>query len=129
MRRLVWFACTFAAAVLLCVYVLPGIPIWLGVVAVALGGGLLCLRRKRLRRVCCLLLGFGVGLLWTGLYYQTQLRPALCLTGEAQTITATVASYPAQTRYGQRLDVLLDCDGTRCRTALPARNRRKGRAW
>ena len=118
MRRLVWFACTFAAAVLLCVYVLPGIPIWLGVVAVALGGGLLCLRRKRLRRVCCLLLGFGVGLLWTGLYYQTQLRPALCLTGEAQTITATVASYPAQTRYGQRLDVLLDCGGTRCRTLL-----------
>ena len=118
MRRLVWFACAFAAAVLLCVYVLPGIPIWLGVVAVALGGGLLCLRRKRLRRVCCLLLGFGVGLLWTGLYYQTQLRPALRLTGEAQTIAATVASYPVQTRYGQRLDVLLDCGGTRCRTLL-----------
>ena len=69
MRKLAWFAGSFAGAVFLAVYLLPEAVLLPAGVCCAVGG-LSGLFLKGDRRLRLLLLGFGLGagLLWTGVY-------------------------------------------------------------
>ena len=95
MRKLAWFAGSYAGAVFLAVYLLPeGILLPVGSCCAA--AGLMGLFLKGDRRLRVLLLGFGLGagLLWTGVYTALFHTPARLLSGAERTVTAQVTDWP-----------------------------------
>ena len=95
MRKLAWFAGSFAGAVFLAVYLLPeGALLPAGACCAA--AGLTGLFLKGDRRLRLLLLGFGLGagLLWTGAYTALFHTPARLLADTEKTITAQVTEWP-----------------------------------
>ena len=97
MRKLAWFAGSYAGAAFLAVYLLPeGVLLPAGSFCAAAGlAGLFLKEDKRLR---LLLLGFGLGagLLWTGVYTALFHTPARLLSGTEGTITAQVTNWPEE---------------------------------
>ena len=118
MRKLAWFACAFAVPVFACVYLLPLPPVWVGVLIALAGLALLALRRRCLRRLIAVLLGFGVGLAWTSGYYGLHLDPALQLSGSVGTYSGIVRACPVTTKYGCRADIDLEYQGDTYLTVL-----------
>ena len=95
MRKLAWFAGSYAGAVFLAVYLLPeGVLLPVGALCAAAGLAGLCLRGDRRLRVLLLGFGLGAGLLWTGVYTALFHTPARLLSGTERTITAQVADWP-----------------------------------
>lgn len=110
-RKLAWFACAFVSAAACCVYLLPPLPVWLGVAVILVGLLLFCLRKRILRRMIALLLGIGFGLSWTAGYYNLCLAPATSLQGVTDTITGEVSSYAIPARFGYKIDLELQYHG------------------
>lgn len=118
MRRLLWFACAYALTALVCVYLLPVPPVWVGIVVLCLGLGLTFLRRRSLRYLITVLLGIGVGLSWVSFYYSTHIQPAADFSNTTQTVTGTVCSYPQPTAYGYKVEFELQTQEKEYRTLL-----------
>ena len=97
MRKLAWFAGSFAGAVFLAVYLLPE-AVLLPAGACCAVGGLSGLFLKGDRRLRLLLVGFGLGagLLWTGVYTALFHTPARLMAERTQTITARVTEWPEE---------------------------------
>ena len=95
MRKLAWFAGSYAGAVFLAVYLLPeGILLPAGALCAVGGMAGLCLRGNRRLRLLLLGLGLGAGLLWTGAYTALFHTPARLLSGAERTVTAQVTDWP-----------------------------------
>lgn len=119
MRRLLIFACAFATAVLLFVYLLPEqVAYGLAIVFALSGFCLALLRRKTLRRLAIAALGLAVGLLWCAIYQMVFYQPAVDAAGESMQITATVQDYPKQTAYGCSVTAKVELDGRNIQTLL-----------
>lgn len=97
MRKLAWFAGSFAGAVFLAVYLLPE-AVLLPAGALCAAAGLTGLLFRGNRRLRLLLLGFGLGtgLLWTGVYTALFHTPARLLDGTERTIAAQVTNWPEE---------------------------------
>ena len=101
MRRLAIFACSFAAAAALYVWLLP--PVIALLIAVALSGAAFLLRLFRApmcRRVRLCALGLAVGLLWSWGYERVKLEPLRSYCGGEQMITVEVSDMPRETTHG-----------------------------
>ena len=106
MRRLALFCGGFAAGIFLAQYLLP--EGWL------LPGGLACLsagilalllpERKRRRAVLCLV-GAALAFGWDWLYVRQVSAPVEALEDTQQTLTMTLAEYPAATAFGAKAAV------------------------
>lgn len=119
MRRLLIFACAFATAALLFVYLLPEqVAYGLAIVFALSGFCLALLRRKTLRRLAIAALGLAVGLLWCAIYQMVFYQPAVDAAGESMQITATVQDYPKQTAYGCSVTAKVELDGRNIQTLL-----------
>lgn len=108
MRRLAIFACTFAAAVALYVWLLPS-AIALPAAAALLAAALVlrffhapvCERAK----LCAL--GLALGLLWSWGYERVKIEPLRTYCGEKRVISAEVSDLPQATKYGCRVEARL----------------------
>lgn len=119
MRRLLIFACAFATAALLFVYLLPEqVAYGLAIVFALSGFCLALLRRKTLRRLAIAALGLAVGLLWCAIYQMVFYQPAVDAAGESMQITAAVQDYPKQTAYGCSVTAKVELDGRNIQTLL-----------
>lgn len=95
MRKLAWFAGSYAGAVFLAVYLLPeGVLLPVGALCAAGALAGLCLKGDRRLRVLLLGFGLGAGLLWTGVYTTLFHTPARLLSGTECAITAQVTDWP-----------------------------------
>ena len=108
MRKLAWFASAFAAAALLCCYLVPlrwlaglGLGCALGAAGLWFGLG------KRAKRFVLLLAGLSTGFLWFRGWTDLRLAPVERLAGTKGTVSALVTDYPARTSYGWRAEVEL----------------------
>ena len=118
MRKLLWFAGAFAVAALFCVYLLPVLPIWVGMVPLLCGIALLIFKKRILRYGIAILLGIGMGLIWTSGYYALMIQPAAELSGTTQTVSGTVCNYAQPTPYGYKVELELDHADRGYRTLL-----------
>ena len=113
MRPLCRFAVPAAAAIFLCVYLLPeGFDLPLGGFCMVLG--LLCLLlRNRTAKAKAALTCFGLafGLLWTAGWNMLFRTPALALDQHTQVHTCTVADYPSNIRWGRRVTIRIRQNG------------------
>ena len=108
MRRLAMFACSFAAAAAIYVWLLPRTYALIAV-------GILLTAALVLRffhaapcergRICAL--GLAVGLLWSWSYERVKIEPLRAYCGKAQTISAEVCDAPQETKYGCRVEARL----------------------
>lgn len=106
MRKLAWFASAFAAAALLCCYLVP--LRWLVGLALGCALGTLILwfaLRERGRRFVLLLAGLSTGFLWFRGWTDLRLAPVERLAGTTGTVSALVTDYPTRTSYGWRAEV------------------------
>lgn len=95
MRKLAWFAGSYAGAVFLAVYLLPESAYFpCGIFCAAAGLLALLLQGERRLRLLLLGLGLSAGLIWTGVYTALFHAPARLMAGSSQTITAQVTSWP-----------------------------------
>lgn len=100
MRKLVWFAGSFAGAVFLAVYLLPeGVLLPAGALSAAAGLAGLLFRGDRRLRLLLLGFGLGAGLLWTGVYTALFHTPARLLAGTEETIAAQVTDWPEENSH------------------------------
>ena len=113
MRKLMWFAIGFAAAMAACAW------FWVDsyVIAAAVGcllffvpAWILGLRYDWLRRGSAVLLGLAVGFGWYQIYSISYLDPALALDGTTAQITAQCADYSYSTNYGTAVDAWVELD-------------------
>lgn len=115
MRRLMWFSVGFAAACILCVYLLP--QSWLlcsGIAVCALSLLLLfLLRDKKCKWTGILCLGLGIGLGWYLLYDCVYLATARALDGVTLPVTVEAKDYSFETNYGVAVDGSLAVEGKR----------------
>lgn len=120
MRKLMWFALGYGAAMGLGVYFLPlGALIPLGVVALALAlGYLLRGKRDRLRPLGPLLLGLALGFLWYFGYDRVRLEPVRQLDGQTREVTLTAWDYGWQTEYGSCVDARGELEGRTVRVRV-----------
>lgn len=104
MRKLATFAFSFAAAVFGAVYGdLERVLLPLGGIlaaAVLIIRAVMREKGRRRTRVCLILSGLALGLLWTALYTAVFFQPAADLDGRTVRLTATVADWPQEGRYG-----------------------------
>ena len=118
MRKLMLFSAGFAAAALLCVFLLPPVCLWaIGASALMTAAGFFFrgLTRRRTVSVC---LGLFCGFVWCAAYFLLFLAPLEALTGKTRAFSATAADVPAQTGYGWRVDADLLLPHRRVRTVL-----------
>lgn len=112
MRKLLYFTLGFASACLLTVYALPeGLLPWLGALFLSLSlllnfGPRTLLGKSTAagRRVLCLALGLGLGLLWCFSYSSLVQKPAREAEGKYDALAARVLSCPEVLSYGQRVE-------------------------
>lgn len=108
MRRLAIFACSFAAAAALYVWLLPpasAIPAAGVLLAAALV--LRFFRMPMCERAKLCALGLAVGLLWSWGYERVKLEPLRAYCGEEQVISVQVSDLPQETTYGCRVEARL----------------------
>ena len=95
MRKLAWFAGSFAGAVILAVYLLPeGLSLPAGVCCALAGLSGLLLRGDHRLRLLLVAFGLGTGLVWTGVYTALFHTPARLLADTEGTVAARVADWP-----------------------------------
>ena len=105
MRRLAIFACSFAAAAALFVWLLPPVIALLIAVALLATAALLSLfRTPSCKRAKLCALGLAVGLLWSWSYERVKLEPLRAYCGEEQVISVEVSDLPQETAYGCRVE-------------------------
>lgn len=109
MRRLMIAAFSFAAAVFLCMYLLP--EGWR--LAAGMTGLLLCVvcfaLRKRIRFPAYIVVAaLSLGVFWCHAYDSLALRPARELAGTTAEAAATVLDFPETMDYGGRVELRLD---------------------
>ncbi|MGN1308013.1 MAG: DNA internalization-related competence protein ComEC/Rec2 [Faecousia sp.] len=108
MRRLAIFACSFAAAAALYVWLLPPAIALLLAVALLPAAFLLSLFRKpSCKRAKLCALGLAVGLLWSWSYERVKLEPLRDYCGEERLISVEVSDLPQETTYGCRVEARL----------------------
>ena len=118
MRKLCWFAISFAVAAALRVYLLPVAVCLALCVPVAAATVLLCRRQwKKNRRLCVAFIGLLVGLLYCSAYTAV-LQPAQSAAGETVELSATIVDEPYDTRYGCRAAAEAEVRGRRVRLLL-----------
>ena len=119
MRRLLIFACAFAAAALLFVYLLPEqVAYGLAIVFALCAFCLALLRRRTLRRLAIVSLGLAVGLIWCSVYQLVFYQPAVDAAGQTVQITAAIQDYPKQTSYGCSMTARVELEGRQIQTLL-----------
>ncbi len=127
MRKLVWFTVPFAAAALLCVYVLPlSAGLLLALLSFLIWVFLLIRKQKqadsekqsRRKRVLIALLGLVAGFLYCSLYEQLRIEPILELDGTREEISAVLLETPKKTRYGCKADCQILLRGRSVRILL-----------
>ncbi len=113
MRKLAWFAFSFAFGTALCQYLLPlrFMPL-----AALLGGGLglllYALIRREFRRAAALAgVGLALGILWSYGYETLFFAGARAMDGTEGAVDAVVLDFPAQTDYGYTVDVKITGQG------------------
>ena len=112
MRKLAWFAFSFAAATAACQYLVPLRLMPLAAVA-ALGVGLAvyaALRREWRRVAIIASLGLAAGFIWSFGYDTLFFSHARDLDGVEAEITATVTDFPVARTYGAYVDIKIDAD-------------------
>ena len=108
MRRLAIFACSFAAAAALFVWLLPPVIALLIAAALLAAAALLSLfRTPSCKRAKLCALGLAVGLLWSWSYERVKLEPLRAYCGEEQVISVEVSDLPQETAYGCRVGARL----------------------
>ena len=108
MRRLAIFACSFAAAAALYVWLFPrvaALPVAGVLLAVALV--LRFFRTSMCERVKLCALGLAVGLLWSWSYELVKIEPLRDYCGEERLISVEVSDLPQETSYGCRVKARL----------------------
>lgn len=108
MRRLAIFACSFAAAAALYVWLLPRsavLPVAGALLAAALV--LRFFRASMCERAKLCALGLAVGLLWSWSYELVKIEPLRAYCGEEQVISVEVSDLPQATTYGCRVEARL----------------------
>lgn len=112
MRKLVCLAAPFAAAVVLCCYVLPvRVSLWVGVLCALLALPFLLLRGNARMRGLLLALGAAAGFVWFAGWTALFRAPAEELAGTTQTVTAVATDFAAANEHSVSLEVRLE-DGT-----------------
>lgn len=116
MRKLMWFAIGLCAACALSVYLLSGvIAFLLGLLFLAMGVALLCLRRKNWLRIAAVIcIGIATGLLWYRLYDAAHLSSIRSVDGEIRTITIECNDYSFESDYGITADGVTEIAGKDC---------------
>lgn len=108
MRKLCTFALPCAVGILAAVCFLPEGLLLPGALVCVLAAALgMLLRGDRRLRMVLIALGLAAGLAWTAVYGMIFYAPARWLAGTQGTFTATVTTYPADTRYGCSLQATL----------------------
>lgn len=105
MRRLAMFACSFALAAAVYVWLLPqslALPIAAIALIAAFVLGFFRMDACRRARLCAF--GLAVGLLWCRGYERIKLEPLRALCGEEREITAELSDAPQETAYGCRVE-------------------------
>lgn len=110
MRKLVWAALPFSAAIFLAVYLLPERSLLpAGCLCVFLGLFTLFFRGNTRKKAALAAVGLCLGFLWTGCYTALVRTPAHALAqGRADLYTVSALDYPARTRVGASLPVRLN---------------------
>ena len=106
MRKLALFCGGFAAGIFLAQYALP--DGWLlpgGLVCLGAGVWALLLPPDWRRRMVLCLVGAALALGWDWLYLRQVSAPMEALVGSRQTLTMTLAEYPAETSFGAKVTV------------------------
>ena len=106
MRKLALFCGGFAAGIFLAQYALP--DGWLlpgGLVCLGAGVWALLLPPDWRRRMVLCLVGAALALGWDWLYLRQVSAPMEVLVGSRQTLTMTLAEYPAETSFGAKVTV------------------------
>lgn len=120
MRKLVYCAAGYTAALTLSHYLLPGR--WAYILAAALAvAGLCALFLKDRKRAAAMLLSFSAaaGFLWPAAYDGLFIAPADALSGSTATVSARVLDYPeTQDGYAALYVRLTEADMPRCRVLL-----------
>ena len=108
MRRLAIFACSFAAAAALYVWLLPRAAA-LPVAGVLLAAALVLwfFRASMCERAKLCVLGLAVGLLWSWSYELVKIEPLRDYCGEERLISVEVSDLPQETSYGCRVKARL----------------------
>ena len=113
MRKLAWFAFSFAFGTFLCQYFLPLrlMPL-AALVGAALGLLLYALIRRDFRRAAVLAgVGLAVGILWSYGYETVFFAGARAMDGTEGAVEAVVLDFPVQTDYGYTVDVKVTGQG------------------
>ncbi len=107
MRKLAWFAFSFALGTFACQYFLPPRLMPLAAVSCAALGLLGYAVIRRDYRRCAVLAGVGlaVGMLWSFGYETIFFSGARAMDGTEGTVDAVVLDFPVETDYGYRVDV------------------------
>lgn len=113
MRKLAWFAFSFAFGTFICRYFLPLRALPLTAVCVSAAGLFLYALLRGKRRPAALLAAFGLaaGLMWNYGYDTLILASARALDGTEATVNATVEDFPVERDYGAYVDVRVDAGG------------------
>lgn len=109
MRRLAFFAFSFASAAAAYVWLLP--PLYALIAAGVLLAGILVLtafRTDNIKRIRIAALGAAAGLLWSWGYEFLKIAPMRDLCGEQKEMSAQVCSVPVKTDYGCHVNVKLN---------------------
>ena len=121
MRKLMWFAIGFTAAMTLCAYFwIDEELFWACMGSAALFPVCLILgwRYGWLRRVGAVVLGLSVGFGWYHLFSTFYLQPAMTLDGKTIPLTAQCMDYSYPTNYGTAVDAAMIHDGKYYRLRL-----------
>lgn len=111
MRRLMWFTIGFAAACAGFAYLVSEKPYIPAIICLICTVVLFFLKTKPCRLAALILLGAGVGFLWSWGYQQLYLGDPQKLDGTCQTVTITATDYSYETTSGCAVDAKLRYGG------------------
>ena len=122
-RKLMWFAIGYAAAAILCAYLISGsIVLLLAFIFSILFPVLLLFRNDFCKRAALVAIGCAFGLLYCWGYDQIVLSQARELDGQSETIQMEATDYSFETGYGKAADGIIFIDGKKYKTRLYYQN-------